>query len=159
MYRCVPIVAITLALLAPGCCLPRLSGRYDKAHDSPCDEPAGLDEKAPTKDATVEADARPGLQPRDRLALHGRPMRPRRWPWSRRDAPGTPPGEVVPLPRFHPVPVRPVFEPQFDYAPPQLLLPYLPPPDLAAPADGEPTPAAPPAAAPPAAAVPEAAAS
>jgi hypothetical protein len=45
------------------------------------------------------------------------------------------------------VPVRPVFEPQFDYAPPQLLLPYLPPLEVAAPAESEPTPAAEPAAA------------
>ena len=152
MYRCVQIVAITLALLASGCCLPRLSGRYDEAHCSPCGEPAGSEEKAPLKDVAGELDARPGFQHRDRLALHGRHIRPRRWPWSRRDAPGTPPGEVVPLPRFHPVPVRPVFEPQFDYAPPQLLLPYLTPPDLAAPADDEPTPAPQPAAPPEAAA-------
>ena len=34
-------------------------------------------------------------------------------------APHVPPGEQVPMPKFHPVPTRPVFEPQLTYLPPQ----------------------------------------
>jgi hypothetical protein len=71
---------------------------------------------------------------------HGR----HHWPWGHPDEPGTPPGELVPLPRFHPVPVHPVFEPQYDYSQAQFLGPapqqygHLPQGST-----GEPTPAKP----------------
>lgn len=59
------------------------------------------------------------------------------------DGPGTPPGEVVPVPKFHPVPTRPVFEPLPEYPLPRSFQ-FRDGPHLAAPADELlPTPAQP----------------
>ena len=57
--------------------------------------------------------------------------------------PGTPPGEVVPLPRFHPVPTRPVFEPVPEYSLPASLVRPLAPIVIAPEAEQIPTPAQP----------------
>jgi hypothetical protein len=133
---------LSLALLASGCCLPQLGGRYGDPGGPlaptkplaacPPTEPPSSD-KPPVHEHHRQAEGRHGL---GFGLLHGRHL-------GHFDGPGTPPGEVIPLPRFHPVPVRPVFEPQFDYSLPQSLEPPLAPIVMPPQAEGVPTPAKP----------------
>ncbi len=142
MARFVQFLGLALAVLAGGCCLPQLGGRYA---DLPSTAAQPLTKVAAAKEAAHAANSEQGHGghgPRGRLG-HLHP-----WHWSRASGPGTPSGEIVPVPRFHPVPVRPVFEPQFDYSLPQsLALPLAPivtPPQTAQPeAEPVPTPAKP----------------
>ncbi|MEX2176952.1 MAG: hypothetical protein WD872_21500 [Pirellulaceae bacterium] len=100
-------LALSSLLLAAGCCLPALGGRYE--------------EQSPSADQCEHARRERGL------GLRGERNGERHWPWNDPNRPGTPPGTTVPMPHFHPVPTRPVFEPQFDYSLPQALAPLLVP--------------------------------
>ena len=97
MHRALIYLTIAASLLAPGCCLPQLSGR--------CQQPAVCD--VPPAQVAGHGD-RDGQHLRGQ---HGLAFVS--------DGPGTPPGEVVPVPKFHPVPTRPVFEPLPEYALPR----------------------------------------
>ncbi|HEX5103276.1 MAG TPA: hypothetical protein VFV87_05670 [Pirellulaceae bacterium] len=152
--RTVQLATLACLLVAGGCCLPCLSGRY-------CDQPPAADQPQPaTKQPSALASQSPmGAEPNhlahpDKIGhagLHGAGMRHAglhdRFHALHGLAGGmaTPPGELIPLPKFHPVPVHPVFEPQLDYLIPQPL--ELQPESASTPpaADGLPTPATPPA--------------
>ena len=113
------------SLLASGCYCPMLSGRYCDPRCCPpcilgntpcCVPPVGRDETASAADGPP-SDCSPPCAP-----LHRR--------WLSRLFPGLAGGEVPsqqgpdylsPQPKFHPVPTRPVFEPQLAYPPPQLI--------------------------------------
>lgn len=128
-------LALLLTLLASGCCcLPQLSGRYEQC------PPAATASSSNAANPRACDKLRDGL-----LAHHGehRQHGRRHWPWGHPDEPGTPPGELVPLPKFHPVPVRPVFEPQYDYSQAQFLGPMPNYGHLPQASSGEPTPAKP----------------
>jgi hypothetical protein len=128
VHRSSQYLALTFTMLAAGCCLPPLSGRYDQ--------------RPPAAANSVSCAC--GNQHDRRLARHRGEHSQGRWPWGNPHDPGTPPGELVPLPKFHPVPVRPVFEPQYDYSLPQFLGPVpheaFAPPQIST---GMPTPANP----------------
>ena len=99
MHRALIYLTIAATLLAPGCCLPQLSGR--------CDQPA-----------VCQAAPAPIQDRGDRGGHHSREHRGLGFGPDDRD---TPPGEVIPVPKFHPVPTRPVFEPLPEYALPRSL--------------------------------------
>jgi hypothetical protein len=122
---------LALAVLASGCCCPPLSGRYEQAA-----MPALQSEAQPS------AAAKPNSPHHD---SHHRLHLGHRFGWhGMGDGPETPPGQHVPLPKFHPVPVRPVFEPQYDYSPALAygpsLAPIVTPESLAAPPPVQPVP-------------------
>jgi hypothetical protein len=121
LHRVPLYLAIAAALLAPGCCLPQLSGR--------CEQPVVC--QTPPSPVPGHGD-RDGHRPREQRGLA-----------FGSDDRDTPPGEVVPVPKFHPVPTRPVFEPLPEYGLPRSLrLPDAP--RHAAPTDEPlPTPAQP----------------
>jgi len=136
--------AVVLAcLLASGCCLPALSGRCEQA----CDCGPSMD---------VAHDGGLGMHERIHGPLQGHRQAHgdgryggawlHRWPDFGARRGDTPPGEAVPLPKFHPVPTRPVFEPLPEYAPPHALRAHgggeFAPPDYTAP-ELVPTPAQP----------------
>jgi hypothetical protein len=109
LIRAACITVTALALLAAGCCLPPISGRYEQpsAVAPGGAAPAGCGLCAGCQTGGVRCE-RESL-----LARHdGRERRP----WLE-DGPGTPPGQLIPVPKFHPVPTRPVFQPQPTYLP------------------------------------------
>jgi hypothetical protein len=117
LKRAACITMTALAMLAPGCCLPSLSGRYEQ----PAPQTAGLS----TAHSTVQPGGcglcagcrHPGGGQRcEREPLFAGHDREQRRPWIE-DGPGTPPGQLIPVPKFHPVPTRPVFQPQPTYLP------------------------------------------
>ena len=144
MLRTLNCCAMVLALLSGCCCLPEISGRCRPSCVAVKPEQNmkhALSAKAEM--AGTDKAVKPGHLPGygDHAAAHRRG-----WPGLGiigRDGPGTPPGQVVPLPKFHPVPTRPVFEPLPEYAPPLLLSPGAEPLEPAPPAELLPTPAQP----------------
>ena len=130
MYRASIYLAITSAMLAPGCCLPQLSGR--------CEQPAISQAPSARECALGASGDGPHRGDRDHRGHH---LGHRGWLAGASDGPGTPPGEVVPLPKFHPVPTHPVFEPQPEYALPRSLERPAAPPH-AAPLNSTPLPEA-----------------
>jgi hypothetical protein len=101
---------LAAAVLASGCCCPPLSGRYE--------QPTGPVHLQHANEAPPAAAKLPDPPPDHRH----RPHLGHRFGWhGLGHGPETPPGQHVPSPRFHPVPVRPVFEPQYDYS---LQLPH-----------------------------------
>lgn len=119
------LALVALAPLAVGCCLPELSGRCEPAAAARADGSRGslADRDQHHRDGN-HADHHGGRHHR----LDGFGHRLSVW-----QGPGTPPGEVVPLPQFHPVPTRPVFEPLPEYSLPaslaRPLAPVVPAPD------------------------------
>lgn len=104
MKRAACITVTALALLAAGCCLPPISGRYEQPAAA---APAGCGLCAGCQSGGGRCEREPLLAGR-----HGEHRRP----WLE-DGPGTPPGQLIPVPKFHPVPTRPVFQPQPTYLP------------------------------------------
>jgi hypothetical protein len=134
--RSVQIAGLAAMLLASGCCLPRLSGRYcDQPQTaSALPQPDRQQSTVPGREANVPDGSRLHGGRSYLAGLHER--------YGHAGGIATPPGELIPLPRFHPVPVHPVFEPQLDYLLPQPIE-IQPAPISPAPADGIPTPAKP----------------
>ena len=115
------LVLAGLAMLAAGCCLPELSGRCEPASAACVTQPRAADKREWAADHEHrEGPAADHHGIRHRLNGFGH----RLGVWQ---GPGTPPGEVVPLPRFHPVPTRPVFEPLPEYSLPASLVRPLAP--------------------------------
>jgi hypothetical protein len=111
------ILAVAVCLLAAGCCCPAMSGRYcEVGLPAPgALTSAGGAEKSATCDP--ERGGHVGGRHAGRHGLHGLHER---HGWGER---GAVPSQqqydyIGPLPKFHPVPVRPVFEPQYFYEPP-----------------------------------------
>jgi hypothetical protein len=131
------LALVALAPLASGCCLPELSGRCEPAAACAVCPPAGGTPGEGDADYAVGHGHRADRHHvGHRLAGIGH----RLGIWH---GPGTPPGEVVPLPRFHPVPTRPVFEPLPEYSLPASLVRPLAPIIVAPEAEQIPTPAQP----------------
>lgn len=103
-------ILMLLASLAGGCCLPAVSGRHEHA-------PAASATSCPCANCQQGL----GLGHCLRERHFGRLLAERGLGWGGNDGPGTPPGELLPLPKFHPVPTRPVFEPLPEYALPASL--------------------------------------
>jgi hypothetical protein len=112
-----------IAPLASGCCLPELSGRCEPA-SAVCGDytrPEVARGRAASREVHQHDDRHRDNQHAHHHAdrhnrLNGFGHRLGVW-----QGPGIPPGEVVPLPEFHPVPTRPVFEPLPEYSPPAAL--------------------------------------
>jgi hypothetical protein len=127
---------LAIAVLATGCCCPPISGRYEQ----PLPSKAAASHEPNSRSAADGKSA-------DSHAHHARRVHHigHRFGWhGLSDGPETPPGQHVPLPKFHPVPVRPVFEPQYDYSPPIStgvhLAPIVTPESLGTPTPVQPVP-------------------
>jgi hypothetical protein len=130
------LAVLALTVLAAGCCCPPLSGRYEQPLID-VKQPASHERRAAGKESGNRRHRRHLVQGiGHRFGWHGLG-----------DGPETPPGQHVPLPKFHPVPVRPVFEPQYDYSPPladwSTLAPIVTPETLAVPTPSVPPPTQP----------------
>ena len=133
MVRLSKLATLAAAVLASGCCCPPLSGRYE--------QPAS-DVHAQRAVSLPPAAAKSPVAPPEH---HHRLRLGHRFGWHGIGAgPETPPGQHVPLPKFHPVPVRPVFEAQYDYLPPLSqglhLAPIVTPDSLTQPIPAQPVP-------------------
>jgi hypothetical protein len=111
LKRAACITVTALSLLAAGCCMPPISGRYEQPAAV---APAGAISAGCGLCAGCQNPAGGGRCERESL-LAGHDRGQRR-PWLE-DGPGTPPGQLIPVPKFHPVPTRPVFQPQPTYLP------------------------------------------
>jgi hypothetical protein len=109
LKRAACITVTALALLAEGCCLPPISGRYEQPAAV---VPAGT----VSAGCGLCAECRGGGGRCEHETLLARRDGHERRPWLE-DGPGTPPGQLIPVPKFHPVPTRPVFQPQPTYLP------------------------------------------
>jgi hypothetical protein len=138
LAKLTPTLVLSLAALPlAGCCCP-LSGRYHNCCESQaaCTPPGAAGVAAVAiADMKPLADAKPhgkgngsGLHAEGALRHRGLLARFRGHPAGAPGDRGPVPSEqhadyLAPHPRFHPVPTRPVFEPQPAYPPPLLLDP------------------------------------
>ena len=112
MPRSLLIIAAGACSLAAGCCCPALSGRYYEA---------GL---APPESATCDATGAAGKSANEACACSPRHRHGRLGHgWLGRGRHEAVPSQqqydyLSPLPKFHPAPTHPVFEPQAHYLPP-----------------------------------------
>jgi hypothetical protein len=115
-----PILAIATSLLAAGCCCPAISGRYCEVGMPAPQQVASAGGAEKGAKCDPEKGGHVGGRHAALHGLHGLHGLLGRHGWGASDrVPSQQQYDYVgPLPKFHPAPVRPVFEPQFFYEPP-----------------------------------------